>query len=134
MKYLWISAGWIAFGCGVVGAALPLVPTVPFMLLAAFCFARGSERIHAWLLTHPRFGPAIEDWRMHGAIARPAKRYALMGIGASFALSIAMGVSGSVLAAQAAVLCAVSAFILTRPDRPDELRAQPDSRASAESS
>ncbi|MEM1160041.1 MAG: YbaN family protein, partial [Pseudomonadota bacterium] len=72
MKILWTLAGWAAFGLGLLGAALPLLPTVPFMLLAAFCFARGSERFHRWLMNHPRFGPGIRDWQAHRAISRRA--------------------------------------------------------------
>lgn len=117
-RVLWVAAGWTSFGAGVVGTVLPLVPTVPFMLLAAYCFARGSDRLHAWLLTHPRFGPAIEDWRVHGAISASAKRLALATIAASFGLSLAVGVSGVVLAAQSATLLAVTVFILTRPEGP----------------
>ncbi len=118
MRYLWMAAGWASFGAGVVGAALPLVPTVPFMLLAAFCFARGSPRLHDWLLAHRRFGPAIRDWQEHGAISRDAKRYALVAIMASFTLSFIFGASGRVVLIQAVVLGAVTVFILTRPDRP----------------
>ncbi|GMG82753.1 YbaN family protein [Paralimibaculum aggregatum] len=117
-RMLWMAAGWTAFGAGLVGAVLPLLPTVPFMLLAAFCFARGSERIHAWLTTHPRFGPAIDDWRVHGAISRRGKRWALGSMAASFGISLALGVAAPVLAVQAAVLGVVAVFILTRPDRP----------------
>ncbi len=118
MRYLWLAAGWTSFGAGVVGAALPLVPTVPFMLLAAFCFARGSDRVHAWLLAHRRFGPAIRDWQEHGAIGRDAKRYAIVAILASFTLSFILDVGWRVVLVQAAVLGAVTLFILTRPDRP----------------
>ncbi len=115
-RMFWIAAGWTAVALGVIGSVVPLLPTVPFMLLAAFCFARGSDRAHAWLMSHPRFGPAIEDWRASGAISRPAKRLAVASILAGFGLSLALGVSGTVLAAQAAVLIAVTVFILSRPD------------------
>ena len=68
MRRLWTIAGWTAFGFGVLGVALPLLPTVPFMLLAAFCFARGSDRFHHWLMNHSRFGPQIHDWYAAGVI------------------------------------------------------------------
>lgn len=115
-RLLWMAAGWTAFGAGAVGAVLPLVPTVPFMLLAAFCFARGSDRVHAWLLAHPSFGPAILDWQEHGAISPPAKRWAVGAISAGLALSLAIKVAPWVLATQGVVLAGVLAFILTRPD------------------
>jgi len=119
IRLIWTGAGWVCFALGVAGAALPLLPTVPFMLLAAVCFARGSERFHDWLVGHPRFGPAIQDWRTHRAIARSSKRAALVAIALSFAVSLALGVTSTVLAVQALALGAVAVFVLTRPDRPD---------------
>jgi hypothetical protein len=55
---------------------LPLLPTTPFVLLAAFCFSRASQRYEQWLLTHPRFGPMVRDWRDHHAVPLAAKRLA----------------------------------------------------------
>jgi len=66
----------VALATGVVGIVLPLLPTTPFVLLAAFCFARGSERYEHWLLTHPRFGPMVQDWRAHRAVPLRAKQLA----------------------------------------------------------
>ena len=88
------------------------------MLLAAFCFARGSEPFHRWLVHHPRFGPPIRDWQAHGAISRRAKRAAVLAIAATFAVSLLIGLPASALAIQAAVLACVLVFILTRPDGP----------------
>jgi uncharacterized membrane protein YbaN (DUF454 family) len=116
MKAIWFIIGWLSLVLGVIGAALPLLPTVPFLLLAAFCFARSSARVHDWLLNHPRLGPPIADWRDGGAIGRRAKWLASGSIAAAFAVSLIIGVAGWVLAAQAATLCAVSLFIWTRPD------------------
>ena len=118
MRTVWTLAGLISVGLGMIGAVLPLLPTVPFMLLAAFCFARGSRRFHDWLLAHPTFGPSIIAWREHGAITRSSKRFAVIAIVGAFVLSIAVGVRPEILALQAAVLTAVSVFILTRPDGP----------------
>ena len=115
---LWNIAGLSFFAIGVVGAFVPILPTVVFMLLAAFCFARGSPRLHHWLMSHRRFGPAIHDWNRHGAIRRPAKRLAMGAIALSFALSVAIGLADWVLAVQALALGGVSVFILTRPEGP----------------
>lgn len=125
IRILWGSLGGISVGLGAAGVVLPLVPTTPFMLLAAYCFARSSPRLENWLINHPRFGPAITDWRAHRAISRRAKMLAVVAIGLTFALSVALGLPGRVLAIQAAVLSAVSLFILTRPDAPT--RPCPDS-------
>ncbi len=115
MRLIWLIGGFISLALGVIGIVLPLLPTVPFMLLAAFCFARGSERIHAWLLSHPIFGPPIEDWNSRGAIRPGAKRLATLSIVAVFLLSVILGVKTTVLIIQAVVLSAVLIFIWSRP-------------------
>jgi len=116
MRYFWCGLGLISVGLGIVGAFLPLLPTVPFMLLAAFCFARSSERLHGWLLSHPRFGTAIVDWQERGAISRRVKRASTLAIAAVFAFSILIGVRPVIVLIQAAVLGCVLFFIWTRPD------------------
>jgi uncharacterized membrane protein YbaN (DUF454 family) len=116
MRIILALVGWLAVGLGVIGAVVPLLPTVPFLLLAAACFARSSDRFHDWLLGHPRLGPAIHDWNSSRAISRPAKRMAMLSIAASFGISLAIGVPYWALATQTVTLLAVSAFILTRPD------------------
>jgi len=118
MRSLWIIAGLVSMALGVIGAFLPLLPTVPFLLLAAACFARGSERLHDWLMAHPRFGPPIADWRDGGAISSASKRAALVAIALSFAIPFALGAALWVVAIQAVALGAVAAFILTRPGGP----------------
>lgn len=116
MRLIWILAGFGALALGVIGIALPLLPTVPFLLLAAFCFARSSERLHDWLVHHPKLGPPIQNWRDHGAISRRAKWAASVSILAAFGISLALGVKPVFLGIQALVLIAVSVFIWTRPD------------------
>ncbi len=116
IRSLWLVAGFVSLGLGSAGIFLPLLPTVPFLLLAAFCFARGSERVHAWLLSHRVFGPPINDWQERGAIGTRAKWAATVSIIAAFALSIIFGVRPAVLGVQAIVLSAVTLFIWTRPN------------------
>lgn len=74
----WAGAGSVALGLGVAGIFLPLLPTTPFVLLAAFCFSRGSTRIDRWLTGHPRFGPMVRDWRTRHAVPRRAKQLATL--------------------------------------------------------
>jgi uncharacterized membrane protein YbaN (DUF454 family) len=83
MRRLYLAAGVFFVGLGVVGAILPLLPTVPFLLLAAFCFARSNPAWEQRILEHPSYGPQIRDWRERGAISRKTK-----------ALSIATLVAG----------------------------------------
>ncbi len=65
---LFLFLGILFLLVGVVGIVVPLLPTTPFLLLAAFCFDRGSPYFHSWLLNHPLFGPPILDWKKHRAI------------------------------------------------------------------
>ena len=116
LRYLWLSIGGAALAGGMLGTVVPLLPTTPLLLLAAWSFARASPRLHHWLVTHPRLVTPIEDWQRHGAIRPRAKLVAMFAVVASFVTSVLLGVSGEVLLVQAVVLAAVSLFILTRPD------------------
>jgi len=116
MRAVWILCGVVALALGVVGLFLPLLPTVPFLLLAAFCFARSSKRLHDWLLAHPTFGPPIRDWQRRGAIRRRTKWVSSFSIGVAFGLSIALDVNPVIVAIQGVTLFAVAIFIWTRPE------------------
>ena len=119
-RWLWLGAGLAALVAGIVGVFVPLLPTTPFLLLAAFCFARSSERLHRWLVDHPRLGPPIADWREYGAISRRAKILAGIAIAVTFAISLTLDIPLWALAAQAVVLAAVALFLFTRPAPPAE--------------
>ncbi len=116
IRALWLTLGLVSTVCGIAGILLPLIPTTPFLLLATFAFARSSPRLHNWLITHPRLGPPIEDWRAHGAINRRAKIAAVVVMVATLLLSVVAGASPTLLVVQAVVLCVAGTFILTRPD------------------
>ncbi|MFC5570245.1 YbaN family protein [Lysobacter yangpyeongensis] len=75
-RWLWWLLAYASLGLGLVGIVVPGLPTVPFVLLAAFAATRGSQRLRAWLLAHRHFGPLIHDWEAHGAVSRRAKRLA----------------------------------------------------------
>ena len=70
---LWWLLAYASLGIGIVGIFVPVLPTTVFVLLSAYAAARGSTRLHRWLLRHRVFGPAIIDWQAHGAVSRRAK-------------------------------------------------------------
>lgn len=115
MQYLWAGLGLFCVALAMIGVVLPLLPTVPFLLLAAFFFARSSSRLHNWLITHRLFGPMILDWQQSGAIRPAAKKAATLSVAAVFGLSIALSAPPHVLIIQAVVLGGVMIFIWTRP-------------------
>ncbi|AJR25741.1 MULTISPECIES: YbaN family protein [Sphingobium] len=87
-RHLYLACGFLSLGVGAVGAFLPLLPTVPFMILAAFCFARSSPALEARLLEHRHFGPHIRHWREKGAISRRGKKAALAAFAFSMVLAL----------------------------------------------
>lgn len=107
----------LALAFGVLGIFLPVLPTTPLILLAAFCFGKGSPRLRAWLMRQPHFGSAIEDWEATGAIPRSAKYLACSLMALTFAVCFALGIAWHILLAQAILMGAGAAFVLTRPDR-----------------
>ena len=117
-RHLWTALGWASLGLGALGILLPLLPTTPFLLLAAYFFSRGSRRLHAWLLDHRVFGPPIENWRAHHAISTGAKCAALAAMALILAISALADVRAWVLAVQAFILAGVAVFLLTRPTPP----------------
>ncbi len=117
-RWLWACVGALSLCLGVLGAVLPVLPTTPFLLVAAAAFARSSPRLHAWLRGHRRLGPPIRDWEAHGAISRGAKRLAMGTMTIVFAVSLALGLPWFALVGQGALMAAGAVFVLTRPSSP----------------
>ena len=116
MRSLWYAAGLVALALGIIGIALPVVPTVPFLLLAAAAFARSSPRLERRILDHPTYGPPVRAWRERGAISRLAKIWATLAMACGVGFSLFVGMPGWVVASQAAICTAIAAYVLTRPD------------------
>ncbi|KJS20602.1 MAG: hypothetical protein VR78_01025 [Hoeflea sp. BRH_c9] len=112
----WFSLGWITLALGAIGVALPLLPTTPFIILAAFAFGRSSRRLQNWLENNRTFGPIIAEWRTSGAIAPRNKAMAIVMMLATFSASIAMGIASLVLIIQGVCMLGAAAFILSRPN------------------
>ena len=113
-----IVVGFVSLGLGGLGVVVPLLPTTPLVLVAAFAFANSSETLHQWLLDHRVFGPLIENWRRHGAISRTAKAMSVLSMLSVLLISRLMGVAAAIIGVQAVVLACAAAFILTRPSLP----------------
>ncbi len=110
----YLIAGWAALLLGTVGMVLPLLPTVPFVLLAAFCFARSSPELERKLMQHPKYGPHIEAWRTRGAISRNGKRAAYAAFAAS-AISGIILLQGLLALLPAVVGIVGASWIFSRP-------------------
>ena len=117
-RLIWLVIGLSAIAAAGLGVVLPLLPTTPFVLLAAFAFARSSRRLHDWLLRHAVFGPLIDNWRRYGAISRQAKTAGILSIACVFGLSLLLDASPAVLTVQALVLTVSAGFIVSRPSPP----------------
>ncbi|GIU42920.1 YbaN family protein [Shewanella algidipiscicola] len=104
-----LMVGLISLLLGVIGIVVPLLPTVPFILLAAFCFARSSSRLHAWLMRHPWFTDALQDWESKRAMRKGLKRKAYVATSISFAISIALV---PLLWVKVMLLCMVTLLLL----------------------
>ncbi len=81
--WLWLALGHLAFAVGVVGIFVPLLPTAPFVIVAAYCYSKGSKRFEAWIINHPKLGPAVILWRSHRMIPLKAKIFATSMTGIS---------------------------------------------------
>ena len=90
IRALLVVLGTLSLVLAVVGIVVPVLPTTPFLLLAAACYARASERLYAWLLGQRALGPIIERWHRSGSMAPAAKRRALILVVVTFAVSIVL--------------------------------------------
>ena len=121
VRGLLIAGGGLCMALGAAGLVLPVLPTTPFMLLAAFCFARASPALHRRLVESRQFGPTIVEWQRHRAIAWRTKLTAIAVMGTTLGMSIAFFVRHPVLKILLAGLGVGLAFWLYRipsRDRP----------------
>jgi uncharacterized membrane protein YbaN (DUF454 family) len=115
VRTLFLVLGLLSVALGIIGIFLPILPTVPFMLLAAFFFARSNPAWERRILDHPRFGPPIVAWRERGAIGRRAKGAALLALAASATFGLLM-VDGPWRWLPLAIALTTGSWIATRPD------------------
>ena len=113
------ALGWLFVAVGVVGIVVPGLPTTPFLLVAAWCFARSSPRFRAWLLRHRLLGPPIVAWQRYGAVPLSAKIAAVAMMAVSFAyVALFTDTRGPWVAAMGLTLAAIAAWLVSRPTPP----------------
>lgn len=123
-RWALLGLGGASLALGVAGVFLPLVPTVPFLVLAVWCFARSSDRLERWILEHSHLGPPVRRWREHGVVSLRAKGLATLWLAVSAVLAARSG--SEPLAITAAIVCAcVALFLWTRPSRPPGDEVEP---------
>jgi uncharacterized protein len=123
-RWLPIALGWIALALGLVGLLLPVIPTAPFVVLAAYLFSKGSPRLHAWLREHPRFGRYVRDWEAEQVIPPVGKWTGTLLVAPS--LGFALFAPVVPLPAALALLAVVGAILWFVWTRPSHRRGPPD--------
>ena len=115
LRWFYMGAGLVAVGLGIVGAFLPILPTVPFLILAVFCFARSEPEWERHLLEHHRYGQVLRDWGERGAIRRKYKYISIgmMAVGAGFT---GFSIGWPWVLISVAILCTFGVWIWTRPE------------------
>ena len=113
---LWRVLALLCVALAVVGAVLPVLPTVPFLIVAAWAGSRGWPQLETWLLEHPRHGPAIRRWRDHGAVPRNAKWFATTMMVLSAAALALSPVPTWVKLAVPATMAVVAVWLWRRPE------------------
>jgi len=118
IRAVFLGIGIAALSLAVLGVFLPVLPTTPFVLLAAACFARGSERLHNWMLAHRIAGPVIREWREHRSMPIGVKPWALLMMALSFGVSIVLMESAWHRVMLAIVAAVLAVFLWRVPVRP----------------
>ncbi|WP_331346660.1 YbaN family protein [Cellvibrio sp. UBA7661] len=119
------KVGYLALACvslfiGLVGIVTPLLPTTPLLLLSAWSAAKGSPRLHHWLINHPQLGKPVVTWQQEHAIPAAAKKLALFMLACSWLVMAFIDVDGRLLVASFFFFIAIATFIWTRPLPQDE--------------
>ena len=127
MRALLWQAGSVSLLLGLIGVVVPGLPTTPFVLLAAACYAKASPRLHAWLLNHRLTGPMLRDWEAHRSLTRRTKTVAVVSMLVMVGFSIWSFQHRPIAQAVLLVLGAVGAWVVLRiPTR----RAPPADRST----
>ncbi|HEX2829004.1 MAG TPA: YbaN family protein [Burkholderiales bacterium] len=111
----YIVLAYVCVGLGAAGVVLPLLPTTPFLIVAAWAASRGSPRLDAWLHGHPRFGPSLCAWRDERAVPTRAKVIACTLMLMSWLIMLFVTSSPWVPAITGVLFLCVGTYVCTRP-------------------
>lgn len=118
-RWFWLVLAHVSLGLGIIGIFVPVLPTTPFILLAAVAAARGSKRMQFRLLRDKRFGPMIREWQRHGSIRRPAKWMATIAMSVSAAMMLWLVPDIRIPLAVIAMMLGVDIWLWLRPEPPN---------------
>lgn len=117
-KIVLLTLGHLFLALGIIGAFLPILPTTPFLLLAAYCYSKSSSKLHQWMLKHKYIGPPLKDWQQNGVIGLKAKILAATMILLVITWRIPkLDVALPIKIVAGSVLFAVLIFVCTRPSK-----------------
>lgn len=119
-RTLWLSLSWTCVALGFVGAFLPLIPTTPFLLVAAWAARKSSPALGRWLEEHRFFGPSLKSWHEQGAISTRAKALAVIMLAIAWGVLVQQHLSATVLLATGALFLGLGGWLVTRPTPEDE--------------
>ena len=116
-KPFFLVLGWVCVLLGLLGIALPLLPTTPFLIVAVWAFSRASPELAERIRNHPKAGPYIRDWQDHGVIPLKAKVLATLMMSATAVALFIFATPVWIPAVAAGVMAVVGIYIWTRPSR-----------------
>lgn len=111
-KSAYTLLGFLFVALGAVGAVLPLLPTTPFLLLAAACFAKSSPKCHQWLLSSKLFGPILTNWQQNKCVTKRTKIIALSSIALFGGYAVGFAISSLYIKIAGLILLAVGAYVV----------------------
>lgn len=122
---MWWVCAYVALGLGIVGVVVPLMPTTVFILIAAYCAARGSDTLHRKLLEHRVFGPMIRDWQATGSVSRKAKYMAIGSMAVCAVILFLVTPKWWIAAIGTAIMAIIGTWLWLRPEPPAEAPSTP---------
>jgi len=114
-SFFYLIFAYLCAGLGIIGAFLPVLPTTPFLLLAAWAATRGSPELHKWLYEHPRLGPPLIAWDEKRAVSTPAKWLACSFMAMSWIIMLLVTQTWLVPGLTGVLFLCVGGFLVTRP-------------------